>query len=261
MTIYQKELKQATKSWIIWTCAIAFMMLVCIFLFPEMKGEMDNVSSIFSNMGGFSAAFGMDQLNFGELMGFYGIECGNILGIGGGFFAALTGISVLADEEKECTAEFLLTHPIRRGSVLTQKLLAVCTQIILMNVFVVAVSLISAVIIGESFQMREFILLHTAYLMMQIEIACICFGISAFIRRGSIGIGLGLAIVLYFMNIICNISEQAEFLKYITPYAYSDASSILSASKLEPGLVGVGAIFTIVGIITAYIKYTKKDIK
>ena len=147
MTIYQKELKQATKSWIIWTCAIAFMMLVCIFLFPEMKGEMDNVSSIFSNMGGFSAAFGMDQLNFGELMGFYGIECGNILGIGGGFFAALTGISVLADEEKECTAEFLLTHPIRRSSVLTQKLLAVCTQIILMNVFVVAVSFISAVII------------------------------------------------------------------------------------------------------------------
>jgi len=111
MTIYQKELKQATKSWIIWTCAIAFMMLVCIFLFPEMKGEMDNVSSIFSNMGGFSAAFGMDQLNFGELMGFYGIECGNILGIGGGFFVSTYWNFCSCRRREECTAEFLLTHP------------------------------------------------------------------------------------------------------------------------------------------------------
>ena len=101
MTIYIKELRQSLKSLCIWTCAIGGMMLVCILMFPEMKNEMDSVSSVFANMGGFTAAFGMDKLSFGELMGFYGIECGNILGIGGGFFAALVGISVLASEEKE----------------------------------------------------------------------------------------------------------------------------------------------------------------
>ena len=127
MTIYIKELKQSLKSCCIWTAAIAFMMLVCIFMFPEMKNEMDSVSDVFANMGGFTAAFGMDKLNFGELMGFYGIECGNVLGIGGGFFAALAGVSALANEEKERTAEFLLTHPVSRISVVTQKLFAVIT--------------------------------------------------------------------------------------------------------------------------------------
>ncbi|WP_317336719.1 ABC transporter permease subunit [uncultured Ruminococcus sp.] len=253
-------MRQSFKSLVIWTCSIAFMLLICIFMFPEMKGEMDSVSSVFSNMGEFSAAFGMDQLSFGELMGFYGVECGNILGIGGGFFAALAGISVLAGEEKERTAEFLLTYPVSRTSVLTQKLAAVLTQVIVLNIFAEAVSLISAAVIGESFQMREFLLLHTAYMMMQIEIACICFGISAFIRRGSIGIGLGLALVLYFMNIICNISEQAEFLKYITPYAYAEASNIISGSELEWGLIGFGAVYALVGIVVAFLKYTKKDI-
>lgn len=260
MMIYRKEMRQSFKSLVIWTCSIAFMLLICIFMFPEMKGEMDSVSSVFSNMGEFSAAFGMDQLSFGELMGFYGVECGNILGIGGGFFAALAGISVLAGEEKERTAEFLLTHPVSRTSVLTQKLAAVLTQVIVLNIFAAAVSLISAAVIGESFQMREFLLLHTAYMMMQIEIACICFGISAFIRRGSIGIGLGLALVLYFMNIICNISEQAEFLKYITPYAYAEASNIISGSELEWGLIGFGAVYALAGIVVAFLKYTKKDI-
>ena len=41
-----------------------------------MKGEMDQVSDVFSTMGNFSAAFGMDQVSFGTLTGFYAIECG-----------------------------------------------------------------------------------------------------------------------------------------------------------------------------------------
>lgn len=260
MTIYIKELKQSFRSLCIWTASIAFMMLVCILLFPEMKSEMDSVSDLFANMGGFTAAFGMDKLSFGEIMGFYGIECGNVLGIGGGFFAALAGISVLANEEKERTAEFLLTHPVSRFSVVSQKLLSVLTQVVVLNVVVVGVSLISAAVVGEAFEMKEFLLLHIAYLIMQLEISCICFGISAFIRRGSIGIGLGLALALYFLNIVCNISEQAEFLRYITPYAYSDASSIISESKLDFGLIAVGAAVAVIGAAVGFFRYLKKDI-
>ena len=260
MTIYIKELKQSFKSLCIWTASIAFMMLVCILLFPEMKNEMESVTAVFANMGGFTAAFGMDKLSFGELMGFYGIECGNIMGLGGGFFAALAGISVLAKEEKERTAEFLLTHPVSRFSVITGKLLSVLTQVVILNLVAVSVSLISAAAIGESFEMKEFILLHTAYLIMQTEIACICFGISAFIKRGSIGTGLGLALALYFMNIVCNISEQAEFLRYITPYGYAEASNIISEGKLDMGLIAVGAVISVVGAVIGYIRCLKKDI-
>ena len=260
MTIYIKELKQSFKSLCIWTASIAFMMLVCVLLFPEMKSEMDSVSSIFANMGGFTAAFGMDKLSFGQLMGFYGIECGNVLGIGGGFFAALAGISVLANEEKERTAEFLLTHPISRVSIIAQKLLSVLTQVVVLNIVVVAVSLISAAVIKESFEMKEFILLHVAYLIMQLEISCICFGISAFIKRGSIGIGLGLALAFYFMNLVCNMTEQAEFLRYITPYAYAEASNIISEGKLDTVLIVIGIIIAVIGAAVGFIKYTKKDI-
>ena len=182
------------------------------------------------------------------------------MGLVGGFFAALAGISVLAKEEKERTAEFLLTHPVSRFSVITGKLLSVLTQVVILNLVAVSVSLISAAAIGESFEMNEFILLHTAYLIMQTEIACICFGISTFIKRGSIGTGLGLALALYFMNIVCNISEQAEFLRYITPYGYAEASNIISEGKLDMGLIAVGAVISVVGAVIGYIRYLKKDI-
>lgn len=86
-----------------------------------------------------------------------------------------------------------------------------------MNVFIMAVSAASFAFIGEELAIREFLLLHGAYTVLQLEIACICFGISAFIRRSGVGVGLGLAALLYFLNLFKNISSQAEFLKYITP--------------------------------------------
>ena len=82
---------------IIWSIVIAFMLAICVLIYPEMETQMGDVSSMFAEMGGFSAAFGMDRLNFGEFIGFFGVECGNILGLGGAFFAALLGITILAN--------------------------------------------------------------------------------------------------------------------------------------------------------------------
>lgn len=100
MILTKHELKQGELSLLIWTLSIGFLIAVCIFLFPEMKSQMEDVNKIFASMGSFTAAFGMDRLNFGTLTGFYSIECGNILGLGGAFFATLTAASILAKEER-----------------------------------------------------------------------------------------------------------------------------------------------------------------
>ena len=147
MTIVKHELKQGKNSFLIWTAAIAMLLAVCVFLFPEMKGEMDGISDVFASMGSFTAAFGMDRLNFGTLVGFYAIECGNVLGLGGAFYAALCAVGILSKEEKERTAEFLLTHPVSRVKIITEKLIAVLIQITALNLIIYAISVGSMVII------------------------------------------------------------------------------------------------------------------
>ncbi len=260
MTLMKHELKQGRKSLMIWTAAIGFLLAVCVFMFPEMKGKMDGVSDMFASMGSFTEAFGMDRINFGSLMGFYAVECGNILGLGGAFFAALCGVSILAKEEKEHTAEFLLTHPVSRVHIVAQKLLAVMIQIIVMNVLVCVLSIASIALIGETISWKELLLLHLAFLFLQIEIAGICFGISAFLRRGGLGIGLGIAAVMYFLNLIANISDSAKFLKYITPFGYTEGADIVSNASLDTGLVLLGMLYCVIGVVVAFMKYCKKDI-
>ena len=260
MTIVKHELRLGRKALIIWTAAVSFLLCVSVILFPEMKGQVDNISTMFSDMGSFTAAFGMDRLNFGTLTGYYAIECGNVLGLGGAFFSAICAAAILCREEKERTAEFLLTHPVSRVRVITEKLAAVLVQVLALNLVVFALSVMSMAAVGEAIPWKEVTLLHIAYLIMQIELCGICFGISAFMRRGSTGAGLGITFILYFMNLISNISEKAEGLKYITPFAYCDGSAIVSDLRLDAAKITVGMAFCAAGIAAAYVKYTRKDI-
>lgn len=260
MVMIKHELKQGRMTLLIWTMVIAFMLALCILIYPEMETQMGDVSSMFAEMGGFSAAFGMDRLNFGEFMGFFGVECGNILGLGGAFFAALLGISALAKEEKEQTAEFLLTHPVSRREIVGKKLVSVLIQILLLNLFVAAVTAASICAIGEKPDIRPLFLLLLAYLILQVEVASVCFGISAFLNHGGPGIGLGMAALLYFLNIIANLTEQAKFLKYLTPFGYTESADIIADECLDVKYLSVGLVFTVIGIGAGFCRYCRKDI-
>lgn len=247
-------------SFFIWTGSIGFLLAVCVFLFPDMKKEMEGINDVFASMGAFTAAFGMDRLNFGTLVGFYAIECGNILGLGGAFYASLCAVGILSKEEKDKTAEFLLTHPVSRRRIVTEKLIAVFIQITAMNMIISAVSVSSMAVIGEEIPWKEINLLHLAYYLLQIELAGICFGISSFLRRGNVGIGLGMAAMMYVLNLISNITESAKCLKYITPFGYCEGADIVTTGSLDGARIAIGMTICIGGVAVAFLRYLQKDI-
>lgn len=260
MTLFFHELKRNSLSLLIWSCIIAFMLAITVIIYPEMKSQMGELTDMMANMGAFSDAFGMDKLNFGEFIGYFGTECGNVLGLGGAMFAAIVGISAFGKEEKEHTAEFLLAHPISRTHVAVSKLASAFVQIVILNVAVAAAVSASIIVIGEKSDLKAVPLLFLAYFIMQIEIASITFGISAFLKSGGLAMGLGISVMLYFMNIIANLTEEAEFLKYITPFGYTDAGDIISNLALNGTYIAIGMALSLIAVAIAFVKYNKKDI-
>ena len=260
MSIFLCELRRNRLALIIWSLAIAYMLGICVIIYPEMSAQMADISTMFADMGAFSSAFGMDQLNFGEFMGYFGVECGNVLGLGGALFAAIVGASALAKEEKEHTAELLLTHPLSRTRIVTEKLLAAMAQVVVLNVTVVLVTVLCMVAVGVEGEASTMALAFLAYLILQLEIVSITFGLSAFMRRGELGAGLGLVFGLYFVNILANLSEDLEFLKFITPFGYADGVHIIPEKSIEISYLVVGLCLGALGIAAAYWRYTRKDI-
>lgn len=140
------------------------------------------------------------------------------------------------------------------------KPIAALIQITVMNIIIYAIVIGSIAAVGEAIPLKEISLLHLAYYLLQLELMGICFGISAFLLKGSIGVGLGIAVMMYFLNLIANIADVAEFLKYITPFGYCEGADIIANGSLDISLVAIGAVIGISGIIVAYMKYTTKDI-
>ena len=260
MTVFFHELRINRLALIVWSAVISFMLGICVIIYPEMASQMTEMTDMFAEMGAFTSAFGMDQINFGEFTGYFVVECGNTLGLGGSIFAAILGVSALAKEERDKTAEFLFAHPVTRRRVITEKLLAVAAQILILNVCVMVVTLIAMVAIGEFAALGTFMLMFLAYFIMQLEIAAITFGISAFVKRGALGIGIGVAFLSYFLNILSNITEDAKILKFITPFGYTDGSTIVADNTIAFKYLVSGVLIAAIGIFLAYYKYERKDI-
>ena len=259
MTIFRKELRSNAVSFLVWTLAIGGLMAVCVGLYPSMEGSAGDMSAIFADMGEFSAAFGLDRLGYGTIMGFYGIECGNILGLGGAFFAALTAMGLLAGEEGGHTAEFLLTHPVSRTRAAAEKLAALAVMILGLNLICFACGAGGILAIGEEPEWRDFLRYHGALLLMQLEVSGLCFGLSSLLRRSSFGLALGLAAGLYFLGLIINMDAGLDALRFVTPYYYADASRVFAGESLTgPMLAGcaLGALGTLCGVR----QYARNDI-
>ncbi len=259
MTLFLHEMRRSRLSLIIWSAALSFMLLICVIIYPEMKEQMGELSDMFANMGAFSDAFGMEMLT-GDFLSYFALECGETLGIGGAIFAAIAGIGALAKEQRDRTAELLLTQPLSRSQAVTSKLLAVLAQLVILNLSVIVVTLIGVAAIGETVDAAKMAWLFASYFALQLEIALLCFGISAFLRRGGIGIGLGVSLGFYFINVLANLSEEVKFLKYATPFAYTNGTYILEHCAIEWKYLIIGMALCVLSVIVAYVKYNKKDI-
>lgn len=259
MTVFRKELRTNAVSFVPWSAVVGGLMAVCVALYPSMSDSMGDVSELFAGMGDFSAAFGLDSLEFGTIMGFYGTECGNVLGLGGAFFAALTAMGLLAGEEGGHTAEFLLTHPVSRWQIAGEKLAALAALIVGLNLICLACGAIGILAVGEQAEWGDLFRFHGAMLLMQLEIGGICFGASSLLRRSGFGLAMGLAAGLYFLGILINLDAGLDGLRFLTPFYYADAARIYRGDALA-GPVFTGCLLGLLGAGFGLWRYQRKDI-
>ena len=232
-TIYKHEMKLLYKTFFIWTLAVGGMCFVCILLFNSMKEEMEGMAESFSQMGAFADAFGMSQLSIATLEGFYATEVGTVHSLGAAMFAAIISMNMLSKEEDGHTSEFLFTLPVSRGKVITSKLIAVITNVIIFNVSSVGAYTLGIVILGEDIDFDRLFLYHGMQLLMHLEIAGICFGLSAFMKKNKLGLGLGIVMIFYAYDLMARVVPNLSDYKLLSPFSYSNAADIFISGEEE----------------------------
>lgn len=255
-----KEVRENISLTLIWSLLLAAMLIMVILLFPAMAADMSSLLGMMRNLGPFAQALKLDSLPVNQLIGFYAMESENMLGIAGSFFAAYLGAKLLAKEEGQHTAEFLLSLPIRRRSVYWQKWAALLTLLVIFNLIIMVLAALVIYLGQQSLPWIDFIQLHLALFLVQAFFAGLTYGLSTFFRAENLALSMGLVFLLYFINIIINLWPALKFLRFFTPFQFAYAADILKQG-LDWSLIAVFILVTVMVLFLASLHYENKDIQ
>jgi ABC-2 type transport system permease protein len=207
-------------------------------------------------------AFGMAEANLTTVSGYLSVLVIFIY-LALGTYAITLGNGIIAKEERDKTASFLITLPIKRNRVLTGKLAAaaICC-LILLAVAAAGIALaVTPYEVEEYFFRYLLLVLISTYLIMLLFLSTGMF-LAASIRRHKIsaGISYGLIFALYLASIIAPFSESTKFLEHLTPFMFFEASQILRDLKIELINVLVSALIICFALIGTYAIYRRRDL-
>lgn len=258
--IIRHELRQNTKSLLIWAITVGLSSALCILLYESVADSMKNISNIYQDMGGVSKALGMDKVSIASLGGYYAVEIALIFSLGAAMYGALLGVSIVAKEEEAHTAEFLYSLPLSRQKVLNGKYVGMLICLVIFNIIGIGLEYLALWKVNMDFDYAAFWQYHGLVLLLQIEIASLCFMISAFTRKRFIGLGMGIVLLAYFMDIICRLVEKVDYLKFVTPFYFTNATDRFAGQNLDWKMLVVAAAVILISLAMASLVYNHRDL-
>jgi ABC-2 type transport system permease protein len=129
---------------------------------------------------------------------------------------------------------------------------------------ILIVSLVNYIglLLSGDFNKKEYLLLSLTPLFTSIPLFSLNLFISTLLKKKNktIGISLGLVFIFYFLNLVSEMSEEVEFLKYISIYTLADVRNVIMNVEYNPSIILISIILSIFFISLSFIKYQKKEL-
>ena len=262
--MFKRELKINLKSFVIWTTILIGLFLVVFLVYPSIINSanmemIDEMMKIFPEE--MLKAFNMDISTIDSAFGWLKTEGFVFVLLITGVYSGILGSNILLKEESDKTIEYLNSVPVTRKNIVLNKILCGLFYIILMIVIIGIFNFIGLSLSGE-FDRKSYILLSITPLFSSIVIFAICLFLSTFTHKTkkTLGISLGIVFVSYFLNVISEIGESTEFLKYISIFTLADIRNVILNVSINPILVVLAICITVIFMILTMIRYEKKEL-
>ncbi len=264
MNIFKFEFKKHFVSFLIWSTSIFLGLLIFMAFFPSISSEAQAFADLMDSFPEeFLAIVGMNtELPVSEMSGYFGLTYSFIL-IPIAIQASIYGFSMLSVEERELTADFLMTKPVTRGKILASKFMAnwsilLLTAAVVWGGAIVQIHLFKADVVVNY---RDLNLLLSTIPLFQLVFVSVGMLISQCLKRienvlpYALGLGFGTFILGSFKTLLSN-----DIFGYFSPYSYFDYNYILVEGEVANwGLITALIIIT-VSISATYFLYLKRNI-
>jgi len=263
LNLYFTEVKRNRKNLITWTLiAIGFTALV-LGIFPSMADMGKDIIALMEKLPEeLAKALGMDANTWTNILGFYSTYYGIYIILLVGIFCMSTGATIVSKEERDRTAEFLLTKPLSRGQIYKEKMLSMLTLTFIIFFIQTVVATILIATLGESVNWKAFTIMHTHGLVLILFFTSLGVLISFFFqpKKNFMGMVVGIIFGSYFLNAVSRTATSIEWLGYISPFRYLDFDPLNPEYNLNWGGIAVFIVLSGAIIFYAMRLFEKKDI-
>jgi ABC-2 type transport system permease protein len=210
----------------------------------------------------FLMAFGMDGLDMSTVLGFFSIVmlfvqlCVSIQ-------AANYGFSLVSVEEREMTADFLLTKPVGRTKIMTSKLLAATTSLAITNLIVWVSSFLFINIYreGRPYDTKTLIMLLLTMTFMQLFFLTVGILISLLPKkiRSVTPYSMGIVFGMYLLNAFGGMLGDVA-LEKVTPFKHFDPNYVIRNASYDQSLWPISVAVIFLSLAGSYLIYARRNI-
>lgn len=259
MNIIKRELKANLKGIIIWIVSLSFIFFAASFEYEAFANNQDIADAMASFDFLFEAMVGA-PVDISSPEGYLSLVSIYIY-LPLGIYSGLLGSNLISKEERDKTAEYLFTLPVKE-EVLLKKLTVGFIYTVVINAFVLTITYFAFGRLGTSGSYNQFVFnLAIGVLLTQL----IFFAIGAFLsavlkqykRSGAITIGILMA--SYMLGVLSELSDKLEFIKYITPFKFFDVSKML-IGEFELIFILISTLVIGLCISGVFFFYKKRDL-
>ncbi len=261
-SVFSKTLFDMRRGLIWWSIGLILINLMIVLIFPSIEESSAALTEYMENLPPAMTALFGDIANFTTMEGYLGLELFSF------FLPALTlgfgiayGGSAIGSEEDTGTLDALLSYPITRRSVLTQKFGA----IIVFAALVLVASTIG-LLLGIAMVDSSIDIVNLAAAVLNVGLLTLLFGTLTLaltgvgLNRGAAsGIAAGLAAITYLMNTLAPLANLPDVVRHVTPWYYYDAVEVLQSGP-EPLNAGVLLVGIVILLVIGLVGFQRRDI-
>jgi len=231
--------------------------------FVALTSTSQSMNDIFAQMPkSMLAIFGIGNFDLSKASGYFGMLFLYLL-LMATIHAAMLGADIISKEERDKTVEFLLSKPISRNKIITSKLLAALTNIIIFNI----ITLVSSIIVvgkyskGEAIS-SDIVILMCGMFILQLMFMLIGTAIAAACKNPKTASSISTAVLLitYILSMAIDMNSKFENLKYFTPFKYYEAENLMFGGGLQWSFVILSIFIIFTMLCITYVFYEKRDL-
>lgn len=262
MNVYLRELKAHRWGLLFWSIGMVMLLASGMAKYAAYEAAGESVVDMINQIPkGLQAVFGFTGFDLTTAAGFYGVLF-LYIAVMGAIHAALLGAGLISKEERDRTSEFLYTKPASRSRLLTGKLLAGLTNVLAFNLVTAAASFYFVDYYNKDAPFGGAITrLMIGLLLLQL----IFFSIGALIAgtthtpKRAPSRATSIMFLTFLLSFIVSMNEHLDFLKYLTPFKYFDAATLMN-DGFDPVFIVLSVAIVVLATLGAYRFYNARDL-